>query len=143
MSSHRIMPTLTEMLKECLVPNWGISMHPSERLITSCRTPFTSLPNIMAYLSVVLSWNCSSEWLFSVCSAAKMRYPSVCSFSTTSNVSWAYSQATEFSAPNAVLWISRLGGVAVMPHKYIFLCGKHRKCGKRNPHCLSSAHCPV
>jgi hypothetical protein len=49
--SHITIPTATETLMECLVPNWGISMHRSAMASTSSSIPFTSFPKIIASFS--------------------------------------------------------------------------------------------
>ena len=41
-------PAVTDTFIECLVPNCGISRHPSHRSTTSWCTPFTSLPSTTA-----------------------------------------------------------------------------------------------
>lgn len=46
--SQMTIPAVTDTFSECLVPYWGISMQPSLWSITSCWTPFTSLPNTTA-----------------------------------------------------------------------------------------------
>ena len=43
-SSHITMPAVTLTLRECFVPNCGISRQPSHASTTSWWTPFTSLP---------------------------------------------------------------------------------------------------
>ena len=49
MKSHIIMPAVTETFMLCLVPNCGISRHPSAMSTMCCCTPFTSFPMMMAY----------------------------------------------------------------------------------------------
>ena len=46
--SQMTIPAVTDTFSECLVPYWGISMQPSLWSITSCWTPFTSLPSTTA-----------------------------------------------------------------------------------------------
>ena len=41
-------PVVTETFKECLVPNWGISITSSQISITSSATPLTSFPSTIA-----------------------------------------------------------------------------------------------
>ena len=72
-NSQITMPAVVLTLRECLVPNWGISMQPWEASTTSWWTPFTSLPSTMAYLELegegrvwrvcrgVEPWHCSME----------------------------------------------------------------------------------
>ena len=47
-SSHITMPAVTLTLRECFVPNCGISRQPSHASTTSWWTPFTSLPKTTA-----------------------------------------------------------------------------------------------
>ena len=47
-NSQITIPAVTETLSECLVPNCGISIEPSQASTTCCCTPLTSLPRITA-----------------------------------------------------------------------------------------------
>ena len=72
-----------------------------------------------AYFPAGSMFSSSGRMLPVACSAASMVKPSLFSISTASSVDSIYSHSTESVAPKALFWISRFGGVAVMPQRYI------------------------
>jgi hypothetical protein len=68
--SQSTIPAATEILNECFIPSCGISIHPSQTVITSVATPSTSLPKTSAIGSVKFELKLESEMLPWACSTA-------------------------------------------------------------------------
>ena len=117
--SHTTTPALTEIFRECLVPNWGISI--TESLAVNhflghafyLITENQGVGHIRSHLKIAaMVWPCQPVQL-------KLYEPhaSLSLLTTSMVVCSLYSQSTLSVAPSAVLWISLWGGLAVIPHK--------------------------
>src|SRR5437868_378490 len=65
---YNTIPAATLILRLCLVPTCGISTKASDKLISDCCTPSTSLPNITANLSFPFHSKRCKGILFFTCS---------------------------------------------------------------------------